>query len=192
LNYIALVPGRRVDPEILAAIAAWISRSLDIVVRIEATMEEPAEAYDLGRRQYSSTAILHRLTELAPQDAARVVAVTEQDIYIPMLSFIFGQAQLEGRAAIVSLARLRQEFYALPPDPELCRERACKEVLHELGHTLGLIHCDDPECTMSLSTSIQQVDAKSGAFCPACSKQFAERLRRLDGLSAGPSEEEAP
>ena len=78
--------------------------------------------------------------------------------------------------ALVSLARLRQDFYGLPPDAPLLRERAAKEAVHELGHTFGLVHCPDAFCSMSLSSNIQQVDSKSGGLCPACSARIAEAL----------------
>ena len=97
-----------------------------------------------------------------------MLGVTEVDLFIPMLSYIFGQAQLGGRAAIISTARLRQEFYDLPADGAILVERARKEALHELGHTFGLVHCEDRGCAMSLSTNIRQVDLKNPSYCGAC------------------------
>jgi archaemetzincin len=84
---------------------------------------------------------------------------------------------LGGRIAIVSLARLRQEFHGLPPSTEVLRDRAWKEALHETGHLFGLIHCADRSCTMTLSTSVRQIDAKRGEFCAACAGQFRSRLK---------------
>ena len=101
-------------------------------------------------------------------DVERVLGITECDLYIPMLTFVFGQAQLNGRIALVSLARLRQEFYGGTPDLGLLRLRLRKEVGHELGHSMGLIHCSDRGCLMSLATSIQDVDRKTDSFCAAC------------------------
>ena len=98
-----------------------------------------------------------------------------------MLSFLFGQAQLDGAAAIVSIARLRQEFYGLPGDEGLLLARARKEALHELGHTFGLVHCPDPLCAMSLSTSLPQVDAKRDEYCESCARQAGSRLAALNG-----------
>jgi archaemetzincin len=98
----------------------------------------------------------------------KLLAVTEQDLFLPMFTFIYGQAQLGGKVGIVSLARLRQEFYGLAGDSELLRERACKEALHERGHAFGLVHCRDENCVMSASTDIQRVDGKRGEFCNSC------------------------
>ena len=129
---------------------------------------DPAFAFDGKRNQYSSTLLLKRLVEMRPARAYRVLGITEGDLYIPMLSFVFGQAQVGGPAALVSVARLRQEFYRLPVDEELLGERIQKEVLHELGHTLSLIHCPEPSCVMSLATGVSQVDRKSVQYCGSC------------------------
>ncbi len=137
--------------------------------------EDPLFAYDDARSQYSAVAILHRLVEQCPADALRIVGITEGDLFIPMLSFVFGQAQLQGKAAVISCARLRQEFYGLPPRPALFHARLTKEILHETGHTFGLTHCKDPACVMSLATAITQVDRKGTAFCRGCTALIHER-----------------
>ena len=103
------------------------------------------------------------------------------DLAIPVLTFLFGQAQLDGPVALLSLCRLRQEFYGLPADEALLRERAAKETLHELGHTFGLTHCSDMRCSMSLSTDIALVDAKGGRYCPRCGAHLVRRFAALDG-----------
>ena len=120
----------------------------------------PESAYDAKRGQYQSVEIMKMLAQHAPSDASRILGVTDVDLAIPMLSFLFGQAQFDGPIAVVSLCRLHQEFYGLPPQESLLRERTAKEVLHELGHTFGLVHCSDPRCAMSLATHIELVDAK--------------------------------
>jgi archaemetzincin len=106
----------------------------------------------------------------------RLLAVTELDLFIPMLSFIYGQAQLNGRVSIVSLARLRQEFYTLPANRVLALARLLKEALHELGHTLGLTHCIEKGCPMSLATNIHQLDLKGSDFCNSCSILIRESV----------------
>jgi len=125
-------------------------------------------AYDAGRGQWASIPVLENVLAQCPGDAAKILAVTTRDLFIPVLTFVFGQAQLGGRSAVVSLARLRQEFYHLPPDREIFLERAVKEALHESGHTLGLVHCADRACAMSLSTGVRQIDVKSASFCGPC------------------------
>jgi archaemetzincin len=139
----------------------------------------PEAAYDTKRRQYQSIEIMKMLAQSAPRDAVRVLGITDVDLAIPVLSFLFGQAQLNGPIALVSLCRLHQEFYELPADLQLLRERTVKEVLHELGHTFGLTHCSQRECAMSLATHIEGVDAKSDRYCQHCGVQLVERVASL-------------
>ena len=136
----------------------------------------PEEAYDSSRGQYQSVHLMRALAQAAPADTARLVGATEVDLAIPMLSFLFGQAQLDGPIAVISVCRLRQEFYGLPGDEELLRARIVKETLHELGHRFGLTHCPDPRCVMSLATHISLVDQKDECYCVRCKNHLAQRL----------------
>jgi archaemetzincin len=132
-------------------------------------------AYDRARDQYASITVLESLARALPPDAAKLLAVTSRDLFIPVLTFVFGQAQLNGRVGVVSLARLRQEFYGLPPDPGVFLARAVKEALHETGHLFGLVHCNDTACAMSLSTGVRQIDRKEAAFCKPCTGRLRPR-----------------
>ena len=142
----------------------------------------PEAAYDRKRGQYQSVEIMKMLAQSAPPDATRVLGVTDVDLSIPMLTFLFGQANLDGPIAVVSLCRLHQEFYGLPENENLLRERAVKEVLHELGHTFGLAHCPDPKCAMSLATHIELVDGKEAQYCARCGAQLVERFTSRGGV----------
>ncbi len=137
-------------------------------------------ALDKHRAQYSSSLILKELATPIPPGADRVVGITECDIFIPMLKFVFGQAQLGGQIAVISLARLRQEFHGLPSDAELLDLRMKKVLVHELGHTFGLTHCTDKTCVMVLSTNLEQLDAKLDAFCRSCIGLIREYLGNVD------------
>ena len=125
-------------------------------------------ARDYQRNQYHSTAILQRLLELSPDDDIRVLGVTPLDLFVPVFTFVFGEAQVGGRCAIVSCHRLREEFYGLPPRPDLLDGRLVKEAVHELGHTFGLQHCDDWRCVMASSHAVERVDVKGSEFCARC------------------------
>lgn len=125
-------------------------------------------AYSAARDQYDSFTLLRDVLSLRPKNAWRVLGLTECDLFVPVLSFVFGQAQLGGPAALVSYARLRPEFYGLPPANETLMERAGKTVLHEMGHTFGLTHCADPRCAMALATGIGQLDMKLPRYCADC------------------------
>lgn len=124
------------------------------------------------RGQYYSTLILANLLKFLPQDGEKIVGITDVDIYIPILTFLFGEAQLNGKGALVSTFRLRNEFYGLPTDYQIYYERLKKEILHELGHTFGLIHCRDFECVMNSSTYVEDIDLKHSRFCSICRKKL--------------------
>lgn len=125
-------------------------------------------AWDRARGQYNSFDLLKAVAERRPAHASRLLGLTSCDLFVPMLSFVFGQAQLGGSAALVSTARLDQKFYGLPPRKPLLLERTMKTVLHELGHTYGLVHCADRSCAMALATNVGQLDAKEPRYCEAC------------------------
>lgn len=143
----------------------------------------PEGSFDANRGQYKSTEIMKMVARCTPADAHRILGVTEGDLAIPTLTFVFGQAQLNGQVAVVSLARLRQEFYGLPADETLLRERLVKEVLHELGHTFGLTHCAEAKCVMSLATHAGSVDDKEERYCARCAAQVVRQFVTSHGES---------
>ncbi len=98
-----------------------------------------------------------------------------------MLTFVFGQSQLDGAGAVVSTYRLQNEFYGLPSNDELLFERAVKEVIHELGHAFGLVHCPDYLCVMSAATYVEDVDLKQAELCRECRTQLLEPRRSEAG-----------
>jgi archaemetzincin len=132
-------------------------------------------AHDGARGQYASTAVLEMLIRDLPADALKLLGVTGRDLFIPVLTFVFGQAQLGGQVGVVSLARLQQEFYGLPAARDTLMDRAAKEALHEAGHLFHLVHCADSRCAMSLSTGVRQIDRKDAAFCAGCRGRLAAR-----------------
>lgn len=169
MKKICVLPMGVVDPDMLEAVESGIRQTFARDVERLGGITAPEFAFDGSRRQYSSELILRGLLRLVTGEMDRVLAVTEVDLFIPMLTFVYGQAQLKGRTAVISTARLRQEFYGLTPNPALTVRRAVKESLHELGHTFGLTHCLVPTCLMSTATTIGQLDAKREKLCEDCS-----------------------
>lgn len=125
------------------------------------------------RRQYHSTELLSSMQALVGQATWRLLGVTDYDLYIPILTFVFGEAEMGGRVAIVSTQRLRQEFYGLPGDEALFHDRVLKEALHELGHTLDLRHCEDYRCAMAASHAVEWIDLKDAELCESCTTKVA-------------------
>lgn len=165
-----------VEQEVVDEAARCLRETLNAAVDVWPALGEPAGAFDSERGQYSATEYLRLLAGNAPPNGSKIVGLTGRDLFIPMLTFLFGQAQLRGPVALVSVARLRPEFYGLPPDSEVLASRLRKEVLHETGHAFGLIHCSDPGCAMSLSTALQHVDAKEAAYCASCRRMIGRAL----------------
>jgi archaemetzincin len=124
---------------------------------------------DPVRNQYNSTWILSQLLKLNVEEPCKILGVTSLDLYVPVLTYVFGEAQLNGKAAVVSTYRLRDELYGLPENPERLKERLEKEAVHELGHTFGIIHCREPECVMYSTTYAEEIDFKSVHLCKSCS-----------------------
>lgn len=154
--------------EFLDNLAAELARIFQVSCHVH---EEPFAAdfaYDPVRGQYHSTAILQRLHSLSGDPETWFLGVTDVDLYIPILTFVFGEAQLNGHCALVSLHRLREEFYGLPANPKLLAERTVKEAVHELGHLLGLRHCHDWRCVMTSTHDVERLDLKSEEYCAAC------------------------
>ncbi len=180
MNGVLVVGMGAVDPDLVDEAAAAAALWGPPIERIP-PLPEPEGARDAGRGQWAAAPFLKNLNAALPAGALRILGVTERDLFVPVLSFVFGQAQMEGPAAVVSLARLRPEFYGLPPDPPLLRARARKEAVHEVGHTFGLVHCPHESCPMSLSVGVWQVDRKGEAPCRSCAalaRGRAERARR--------------
>ena len=125
-------------------------------------------AFDAYRGQYNSTALLVQLVNAFAGTDEKRIAVVGVDLFIPVLTFVFGEAQLGGSAAVVSTHRLANPFYGLPKNDELSFQRLEKEVVHELGHTFGLYHCHQFECVMRSSTYVEEIDLKRIAICDEC------------------------
>ena len=126
------------------------------------------KTFDHTRHQYNSSQILLQIIAKPPADAVKVLGVVNVDLFIPILTFVFGEAQLRGTGSVIALHRLNNKFYGLAESSELLRERLVKEAIHELGHNFGLVHCSNQSCVMKSSTYVEEVDQKSREMCSRC------------------------
>ena len=163
-----------VDKEVVKSLSRNLRDVISCDVEILEPVEIPEHAYNPSRDQFHSTEMLSRLRRRVfrrgqeSNASTRLLGVTSVDLYIPGLDFVFGEADLPGRTAIISLKRLREEFYSREPDSEILLERATREAVHGLGHTLGLGHCINELCVMHPSGRVEVIDKKESAFCQRC------------------------
>jgi len=171
-----LIPVGDVDEDILTFFCRELQDSFGKPCEVAPSLPHPSYAYDRRRKQYRSDWILRQVTVVSLPDTYRLLAVADLDLFVPDLNFVFGQANVGGREAIIALPRLRQEFYGLPPDEALFQERAVKEAVHEIGHTHRLAHCPDLHCVMRFSNFVADTDIKGRAFCVKHQAKLRTRL----------------
>jgi len=157
-------------PSMIRRVREDLVRILARAVWIAEETVDPAPAFVPDRRQYDVTALLAMVNVPAPPPEVIRIGITDVDLFMPVFTHVFGAAQLGGTAGITSCHRLRPQFEGDPPDPGLLRARLVKEVLHELGHALGLTHCRIPWCAMAASRLPEEVDLKDAAFCAPCAR----------------------
>jgi len=170
---IVLVPLGDIDPGALQQLKGGLETVFGCPVQIDSTLSLPDDAFDRARSQYLSDNLLDLLRQ-HPHKSEHTLGVTGADIYTHGLNFLFGQADGVNRVALISLSRLKDEDGAVPEGDKLLYERMLKEAVHELGHTLGLDHCEDAGCVMHFSNSLADTDVKGGYFCGRCRPKLIE------------------
>ena len=172
MSAISLVPIGNVSEDALTRLTSRVREVFRAPVAIQALRFDASVAFDSYRNQYNSTMFLSLLLSNSSETEGKILGVTEYDLFVPVLTFVFGEAQLSGRAAVVSSFRLRPEYYGLPEDEVLRESRFEKEAIHELGHTFGLIHCNNDSCVMHSSTYAEDIDLKGNTLCSSCLVQL--------------------
>lgn len=130
----------------------------------------PFDSYDPTRQQYKASPFLWVVsTQVTSKDCG--LGFVNQDLYTKELNFVFGVAE-KGGNAVVAIPRLCESIDGNPADEDLAFKRIRKIAFHELGHVLGLDHCDK-ECVMVFSNCLEDTDQKPDTFCPSCQQQLA-------------------
>jgi archaemetzincin len=168
MKKLQLLPVGNPDARLLEWLRQALAEKFHVRAEILWPVLDPVFALHAERLQFHSSEILGAMQRHVSQDTWRLLGVTERDLYIPILTFVFGEAQMGGPGAVVSYHRLTQEFYGLPPDLDVLANRLLIESVHELGHTLHLTHCQEYRCAMAASHSVEWIDIKDSGFCEDC------------------------
>lgn len=166
--HLFLVPLDPVDPEILRHLSKAIAGLLRLPVKVLPPKPLPSHTHHAGRNQHHSTKLLEYLLDDDHPEPFLVLGITAVDLYIPIFTFVFGEAQLSGKAAIISLFRPGGGAGEVRPNKSIYLDRLFKLSVHELGHTLGLGHCRQPGCLMGFSANLEKLDQKKLVFCEYC------------------------
>ena len=165
---ISLISHGQFEESFLEALAYDVKIEFGMPVEVSENHVDLSELYDPARRQYDANRLLKMLDSNLNMKALKTIGLFRVDLFIPILTFIFGQAVFKGKTGIVSLYRLKNEQYGLQADNKLLFERFRKVIIHELGHTFGLIHCHVPSCVMRSTTYVEEIDQKKHHFCNKC------------------------
>ncbi len=160
------------EKDFLEKLADAVKQEFLFSVNIKEGRIDLSEFYDPGRRQYDGTRLLKDVGLTVSAGSIKTLGLFNVDLYIPILTYIFGQAYLNGHAGIASTYRLKNELYGMRQDENLLRERFKKVCIHELGHAFGLIHCHTQTCVMKSSTYVEDIDLKRRNFCVKCRNEI--------------------
>ena len=156
------------EKDILEKTAEAVENEFHASVNLKDGHIDMSEFYDPARRQYNGNTLLKFVDSIPLPDSLKTLGLFNVDLFIPILTFIYGQAFLNGRTGIASLYRFSNERYGMSGDDHFLSDRFLKEVIHELGHTFGLIHCHNPTCVMRSSTYVEEIDQKEQHLCLKC------------------------
>lgn len=160
------------EKNVLERIVSDVGEQFHLPVHQEESHADLSVYYDPRRRQYDGNRLLKMLDVMYPDHGQKTMGLFRIDLYIPILTYIFGQAVFNGHSGIASLYRLKNEQYGMERDDALLYDRFRKVVIHELGHAFGLIHCKVPSCVMRSATYVEDLDLKKHTFCPKCEEQL--------------------
>lgn len=168
------------DLDIIEAVCERLAEVFPFRTEVLAPEPPPQFAFNPARQQYLARAILEDLAQRAPAGAKRMLGLTDKDLFLPILTHVYGEAMLPGVSAVISSFRLAEPDEAQRPRAgfERLKERMVKTAVHELAHTFGLVHCDEAGCVMGFAHTLGHLDAKNPAFCRYCQVLFTDALSR--------------
>ena len=177
---VAVIPFENAPLTAANVIAAHVSGYLDLAAETLSPMEIPPGALDEGRLQYDAGSLIAAIEAMPLHDYFKIIALVDVDLFIPLLTHVFGEARQNGRVALVSLYRLVDPSDGSPPSAGRVLERVAKTALHEMGHLLNLLHCDDERCLMHFAGQLETLDRTTFTFCRYCRRALKLALARTE------------
>ena len=172
VNELQLVPVGPVQGVFLKELEAPIAQVLGVTAYVgKALLAQPAFAFNKDRNQYHTTAIMRRLLTIKDVGTPLIIGIAEVDLFVPDSPFVYGEADRESHAAVMSLWRLRAEG-------EAWKRRTFVEAVHQAGHLVGLSYCEDARCAMYLATTITDAERRQLHLCNNCRNELA-KIRRV-------------
>jgi archaemetzincin len=151
--------GLDISPTAIEYIPRYLGRTAQRASRFPI----PDKSFTALRNQYDAELMINQLAGTLPVGFSLNLCVVNVDLYVPRTNFIFGFADQLKKTALVSIYRLTGDLLIV---------RLGKEIIHELGHLMGLRHCTDRTCVMSLSHTIADTDAKQPCLCNQCRRKI--------------------
>ncbi len=179
-DHIIISPIGHFDPQLIRQIGREVHRITGYGCLTASVLQDIDFAFESSRDQHCSTRILEKLADSAPPGAVKIVAICSVDLFIPILTFVYGEAQLGGKACVISTHRLNEGLKTATS--EIFAQRVVKEAIHELGHTFNLRHCKDPACCMHYCRTINDVDRKTHRLCRYCKVLLEDEMKRMSTL----------
>ena len=173
-SQLRIVPINAIDPAFLSRLGMCLEERFLFRIAVERSLAVPRSAVNSARQQMFVSTLTAKVLRHYNGDGP-VLAITDFDLYKTSHRYIFGDADEQRRIAVVSLHRLRSEFYGEAQDENLLFQRTLKEAVHELGHAAGLRHCYNARCAMYYSNSIFETDNKMSHLCEVCEKRTRAR-----------------
>ncbi|MFV0592409.1 MAG: archaemetzincin family Zn-dependent metalloprotease [Draconibacterium sp.] len=179
-NKITLIVQGRFEKTFIDQIARDVETAFGRPVSAVHLTHDILPYFDAARKQYDANRLLQLVHTEYSVGSLKTIGLFQVDLFIPILTYIFGQAQYNGSTGIASVYRLRNEQYGMAGNEQLLHERIRKVVIHELGHTFGLVHCHIPICVMRPGTYVEDIDQKKHLFCNKCYAELEKSLAEVD------------